>query len=74
MENFKIEPVYPLFNGKAIQLPAEQFGELVEQINKVIDAVNTLNKFVVELSERVYDCETNISKIAQILEEMYDAS
>ena len=79
MENPKIPEVYPIREGAFVTIPYESWNSLCETINSIAEAVNAQTAVINEqsntveaLSKRVSTCDDNVTKIAQILEEVYE--
>ena len=79
MEKPNIPTVYPIHEGAFVTIPYESWNALCSTINSIAEAVNAQTDAInghaatVEaLSKRVSTCDDNVTKIAQILEEVYE--
>lgn len=72
MEVFKIPEVYPLHDGKFVTVPSESWNALCTTISKIIEVVNLHSEKLPEMQSELIKCSDDVSKIATILEEIYE--
>lgn len=79
MEKPIIPEVHPIREGQFVTIPYDSWNALCDTVNKIAesvnaqtDAINAQNENLAVFDKRVTDCETNVTKIAQILEEIYE--
>lgn len=72
MSKFKIPVVHPIREGEFVTIPTSSWNTLCETINSIIEAVNTTTAAVDTLSSDLDTCKSNVSKIAEITEEIYE--
>lgn len=72
MEDFKIPEVCPLHDGKFVTVPSESWNALCDTISKIIEVVNLHSEKLPEMQSELIKCSDSVSKIATILEEIYE--
>ena len=72
MENSKTS-VQPIGDKSFLTVPAKAWNELCDTLNKTIEMLDTANKKITDLESRIVSCDNDISEIAKILEELYNA-
>lgn len=83
MKDLKITKVYPIQDGKIISIPSEAWEELCSVINNIVNVVNNHSECIEEITQEfekhenssgveIQNCKTDISKIAKILEDVYE--
>lgn len=72
MEYPKIPSVMPIADGKFVTVPSASWNEMCNTVNNVITTLNDVIEYVNKVSKQVGACDDNISKIAQILEDIYE--
>ena len=72
METFKIPTVQPLAKGTVVKIPTESWNELCTVINSIVEVLNAQTKAVQALELKVSSNELNLSKLAKIVEGIYE--
>lgn len=72
MPEFNIPEVIPIHDGSFVTIPSEAWKDLCKTINNIAEAVNTLRSEVLTDKENIKICSENISKIAGIVEGIYE--
>lgn len=69
----KIPELAPIGAGNVLAVPKDEFNTLVDGVNKVIEVVNAQTVQIEQITSELTTCKQNISNLAKILEEVYDA-
>ena len=72
MEDLKIPEAFPIREGEFVTIPSKSWNSLCKTINDIITAVNAIKDEVGGVSKEVETCKFNISKLAEITEEIYE--
>jgi hypothetical protein len=72
MDIFEIPEVHPMADGKFVTVPDKSWNALCDTVNKMIKTINAQSAALSKLGIEVRNCDDAISKIAEILEEIYE--
>ena len=72
MEYPKIPSVMPIADGKFVTVPSASWNEMCNTVNNIITTLNNVIEHLDNVSKQVDTCDGNISKIATILEDIYE--
>lgn len=72
MESLKLPELPPLVVDGVVAVSTAELQQIVDTLNAVIAHANRLQETVDAISTELKTCGDDISKIAEILEEMYD--
>jgi hypothetical protein len=73
METFKAPKAHPVGDGHFVTIPNESFKALCETINTLVEVVNAHSSHIESLDKLVKETDEDITKIAKILEDIYEA-
>lgn len=73
MSHVNIPELAPIGGGNALIVPKDEFNNLIARVNEIIDVVNTQTAQIGQGMAELTTCKQNISNLAKILEEVYDA-
>ena len=72
MSSAKLPNVRPIHDGSFVTVPSESWKELCSTINTIVDVLNTHSEKLSNQDIQIKDCTDNISKIATIMEDIYE--
>lgn len=73
METLKLPEIPHIVTDEIVNIPSKQFKMFIDYVNQLAECVETQNDIISKLSTRLEHCEKNIAKMADILEELYEA-
>lgn len=72
MEKLKLPKVRSIREGEFVTIPSEAWKSLVEVLNSITTAIEAQQSVVVRLATESRTHQEDISKLAEILKEIYD--
>lgn len=72
MSNLQLPKVYPIGRDSFVTVPYDAWKQLCETVNTMSEVINTQSEKIIELENALNNTNNDVSKIAQILEEIYE--
>lgn len=72
MDKLELPTLPTVLNNKIVTVPSEYLQKVVDTVNALVNAVNVILPHVDELRKDVDTLKENMSKVATILEVLYD--
>ena len=72
MDKLELPTLPTVLNNKIVTVPSEDLQKVVDTVNALIDAVNAMSPHIGALHTDVDTLKENMSKVATILEVLYE--
>lgn len=72
MDDIKIPAVFPIASGEFVNVPSESWNTLCTTLNSMARVINLQTVKIRSLETEIKNCDKAISKVAEIVEEIYE--